>query len=76
MGCLGLGSVAAALLLYGSVLNTFRNGVLTTLGKLNAESFYDEAVRISAIKDAEAALAQRFAERGFKVERLLLRGFR
>src|SRR5262245_50515064 len=27
-------------------LNTFRNGVLQTLGKMNAESFYDEAVRI------------------------------
>jgi regulator of protease activity HflC (stomatin/prohibitin superfamily) len=58
------------------VINTFRNGVLTTLGKMNAESFYDEAVRISAIQEAQSALGQRFAERGFKVERLLLRGFR
>jgi len=58
------------------VINTFRNGVLTTLGKMNAESFYDEAVRIPAIQEAQSALGQRFAERGFKVERLLLRGFR
>src|SRR5512140_878196 len=48
------------------VLNTFRNGVLQTLGKMNAESFYDEAVRIAAVADAEKFLAARFAERGFK----------
>jgi len=58
------------------VLNTFRNGILATLGKLNAEAFYDGPVRIKAIEEAQAFLAQRFAERGFKVERLLLRGFR
>src|SRR5262249_39776076 len=58
------------------VLNTFRNGVLTTLGKMNAESFYDEAVRIAAIRDAEALLRERFAERGFKVHKLLLRNYR
>jgi regulator of protease activity HflC (stomatin/prohibitin superfamily) len=58
------------------VINTFRNSVLQTLGKMNAESFYDEVVRIAAVKDAEALLQQRFAERGFKVERLLLRSYR
>lgn len=57
-------------------LNTFRNGILATLGKLNAESFYDGPARIQAIQETEAYLGQRFAERGFKVERLLLRGFR
>jgi regulator of protease activity HflC (stomatin/prohibitin superfamily) len=58
------------------VINTFRNGALATLGKMNAESFYDEAVRIPAIKEAEDLLRQRFAERGFHVEKLMLRGFR
>ena len=58
------------------VINTFRNGVLTTIGKLNAESFYDEAVRIKAIEETEALLQQRFAERGFKVDKLLLRNYR
>jgi regulator of protease activity HflC (stomatin/prohibitin superfamily) len=57
-------------------INTFRNGILATLGKLNAEAFYDGPVRIKAIEEAQVFLAQRFAERGFKVERLLLRGFR
>ena len=57
------------------VINGFRNGVLTTLGKLNAESFYDEAVRIKAIQETEDLLRHRFAERGFKVERLLLRNY-
>jgi regulator of protease activity HflC (stomatin/prohibitin superfamily) len=57
-------------------LNTFRNGVLQTLGKMNAESFYDEAVRIAAVADAEAFLAARFKERGFQVEKLLLRNYR
>jgi regulator of protease activity HflC (stomatin/prohibitin superfamily) len=56
-------------------INTFRNGVLTTLGKLNAESFYDEAVRIKAIEEAEEQVRQRFAERGFRVEKLLLRNY-
>jgi regulator of protease activity HflC (stomatin/prohibitin superfamily) len=58
------------------VINTFRNGVLATLGKMNAESFYDEAVRIPAIVEAEALLRERFAARGFRVEKLMLRGFR
>jgi len=58
------------------VLNMFRNGILATLGKLNAETFYDEAVRIKAIQEAEAFLSQRFSERGFRVEKLLLRNFR
>jgi regulator of protease activity HflC (stomatin/prohibitin superfamily) len=57
------------------VINGFRNGVLTTLGKMNAESFYDEAVRIKAIQEAEDLLRHRFAERGFKVERLLMRNY-
>jgi len=57
------------------VINTFRNGVLTTLGKMNAESFYDEKVRIRAIEEAEDFLRQRFTDRGFKVERLLLRNY-
>ena len=58
------------------VINTFRNSVLQTLGKMNAESFYDEVVRIAAVKDAEALLKQRFVERGFQVEKLLLRNYR
>lgn len=58
------------------VINTFRNGVLTTLGKMNAESFYDEIVRIKAIEETEELLRQRFKERGFKVEKLLLRNYR
>ncbi len=57
------------------VINTFRNGVLATLGKMNAESFYDEAVRIKAVEEAQVFLTARFAERGFKVERLLLRNY-
>jgi regulator of protease activity HflC (stomatin/prohibitin superfamily) len=58
------------------VINTFRNGVLVSLGKMNAESFYDEGVRIPAVREAEELVRQRFAERGFRVEALLLRGFR
>jgi regulator of protease activity HflC (stomatin/prohibitin superfamily) len=58
------------------VLNTFRNGVLQTLGKLNAESFYDEKVRIAAVADAEKFLSARFTERGFRVEKLLLRNYK
>lgn len=57
-------------------INTFRNGVLATLGKMNAESFYDAAVRIKALEEAEALVRERFKERGFRVEALLLRGFR
>jgi regulator of protease activity HflC (stomatin/prohibitin superfamily) len=58
------------------VLNTFRNGVLTTLGKMNAEAFYDEKARIAAVAEAEALLRQRFEERGFDVHKLLLRNYR
>ncbi len=58
------------------VINTFRNSVLQTLGKMNAESFYDEVVRIGAVKEAEVLMQKRFAERGFRVERLLLRSYR
>jgi len=58
------------------VLNTFRNSVLTTLGKMNAESFYDESLRIRALSEAKALLAKRFEERGFAVKELLLRNFR
>ena len=57
------------------VINTFQNGVLTTLGKMNAESFYNEAIRIAAVLEAETFLKQRFAERGFRVEKLLLRSY-
>jgi regulator of protease activity HflC (stomatin/prohibitin superfamily) len=57
------------------VINTFQNGVLTTLGKMNAESFYNEAIRIAAVLEAETFLKQRFTERGFRVEKLLLRGY-
>lgn len=56
-------------------VNTFRNGVLQTLGKMNAEAFYNEELRIAAVKDAEAFLRARFAERGFRVETLLLRNY-
>jgi regulator of protease activity HflC (stomatin/prohibitin superfamily) len=58
------------------VLNTFRNGVLTTLGKMNAESFYDESLRVPAVEEAKKLLRQRFDERGFEVKELLLRNFR
>ncbi len=57
------------------VVNTFRNGVLQTLGKINAEAFYNEQLRIAAVKDAESFLRARFAERGFRVEKLLLRNY-
>jgi regulator of protease activity HflC (stomatin/prohibitin superfamily) len=58
------------------IINTFRNSVLGTLGKMNAESFYDGEARIKALADAQALLTERFAARGFKVERLLLRNFK
>ena len=57
------------------VINTFRNSVLGTLGKMNAESFYDGKARIKAIEEAQTLLSERFTARGFKVERLLLRNF-
>lgn len=56
-------------------VNTFRNGVLQTIGKMNAETFYNEELRIAAVKDAETFLRARFAERGFRVETLLLRNY-
>jgi regulator of protease activity HflC (stomatin/prohibitin superfamily) len=58
------------------VINTFRNGCLATLGKMNAETFYDGPARIAALHETEAFLKARFHERGFKVEKLLLRNFR
>lgn len=58
------------------VINTFRNGVLANLGKMNAETFYDEQARIASVRDAERYLQQKFAERGLTVEKLLLRGYR
>jgi regulator of protease activity HflC (stomatin/prohibitin superfamily) len=57
-------------------VSTFRNGVLSTLGKMNAESFYDEKIRIQAIAEAETYLREKFRERGFEVHRLLLRNYR
>jgi regulator of protease activity HflC (stomatin/prohibitin superfamily) len=57
------------------VVSTFRNGVAATLGKINAESFYDETVRIQAVKEVEKFLQDRFQERGFRVEKLLLRNY-
>ncbi|HEY7162148.1 MAG TPA: SPFH domain-containing protein, partial [Acidobacteriota bacterium] len=57
------------------VINTFRNSVLTTLGKMNAESFYHEEVRIAAAKEAEDNLRKRFAARGFEVKKLLIRNY-
>jgi regulator of protease activity HflC (stomatin/prohibitin superfamily) len=58
------------------VRQTFTNTVLGTLGKMNAEAFYDEKARIQAIEDAEKLLRERFDKRGFKVEMLLLRNFK
>jgi regulator of protease activity HflC (stomatin/prohibitin superfamily) len=58
------------------VVSTFRNSVLATMGKLNAEAFYDETARVRAVDEAESLLRQRFADRGFTVEKLLLRNFR
>jgi regulator of protease activity HflC (stomatin/prohibitin superfamily) len=58
------------------VINTFRNSLLGTLGKMNAESFYDEKLRIAALNESQKVMAQRFAERGFHVEELLLRNFK
>lgn len=56
-------------------INTFRNGVLATLGKMNAEQFYDEEVRIKAVDEAEEFLKARFAENGFEVQELLLQSY-
>jgi regulator of protease activity HflC (stomatin/prohibitin superfamily) len=57
------------------VINTFRNSVLGTLGKMNAESFYDGRMRVQAVDEAQVLVTQRFAPHGFKVEKLLLRNF-
>jgi regulator of protease activity HflC (stomatin/prohibitin superfamily) len=57
-------------------VSTFRNGVMATLGKMNAESFYDEKIRIEAIAEAEGYVRERFRERGFEVHRLLLRNYK
>lgn len=57
------------------VINSFRNGVLTTLGKMNAESFYNETIRIAAAKEAEDLLRKRFSDRGFVVHKLLIRNY-
>jgi regulator of protease activity HflC (stomatin/prohibitin superfamily) len=59
----------------GFVINTLRNGVLATLGKMSAEMFYGEQARIAAVKEAEDLLRQRFEDRGFKVEKLLLSSY-
>ena len=59
----------------GFVINTFRNGVLTTLGKMSAEQFYDEEARIAAVTDAENSLRKAFSDRGFEVNKLLLRNY-
>jgi regulator of protease activity HflC (stomatin/prohibitin superfamily) len=56
------------------VLNSFRNGVLSTLGKMNAESFYDESCGFR-LEEAKRC-SPRFKERGFEVRELLLRNFR
>jgi regulator of protease activity HflC (stomatin/prohibitin superfamily) len=57
------------------VINTFRNGVLATLGKMSAEMFYGEKERVAAVKDAEEYLRERFKDRGFRVEKLLLSSY-
>jgi regulator of protease activity HflC (stomatin/prohibitin superfamily) len=56
----------------GFVINTFRNGVLSTLGAMNAEDFFGEEQRVKAVSAAEAALRERFAARGFEVENLVV----
>jgi regulator of protease activity HflC (stomatin/prohibitin superfamily) len=58
------------------VLNTFRNTVLVTLGKMNAESFYNTESRIKHLGEAEVLLKKQFSERGFRVDELLLRNFK
>jgi regulator of protease activity HflC (stomatin/prohibitin superfamily) len=57
------------------VINTFRNGALATLGKMSAEMFYGEKERVAAVKEAEEFLRERFKDRGFKVEGLLLSSY-
>lgn len=57
------------------VINTFRNTVLATMGKMSAEQFYDEEQRQKAVTEAEELMRKRFGERGFSVEKLLLRDY-
>ncbi len=57
------------------VINTFRNGVLSTLGAMNAEAFFHEQARVQAVSAAEATLRERFSARGFEVEKLLVSGY-
>ena len=59
----------------GFVTNTFRNAVLTTLGKMSAEAFYNEKARNAAIAEAEAKLREQFEPRGFSIHRLLIRHY-
>lgn len=59
----------------GFVVNTFRNGVVATLGKMSAEAFYGEESRVQAVTEAEDFLRARFKERGLRVEKLLLRNY-
>ncbi|MBI4815135.1 MAG: hypothetical protein HY791_02680 [Deltaproteobacteria bacterium] len=58
------------------VLNSFRNGVLTTLGKMAAEDFYDEQRRTAALADAKQTMAKTFGEKGFAVNEILIRNYR
>ena len=57
------------------VINTVRNGIMATRGKMNAEAFYNGELRVAILKEAEDFLRQRFSERGFRVDQLLLRNF-
>jgi hypothetical protein len=57
------------------VISTFRNGVVSTLGAMDAEAFFDEKLRVQAVKAAEDTLRERFAARGFEVEKLLVSGY-
>jgi regulator of protease activity HflC (stomatin/prohibitin superfamily) len=57
-------------------ISTFRNSVLATLGKLNAEAFYEGPVRIKAVSEAQELMKQRFAQHGLTVELLMLRNVR
>jgi hypothetical protein len=50
--------------------------VLVTLGKMNAESFYNTESRIKHLGEAEVLLKKQFSERGFRVDELLLRNFK
>ncbi len=58
------------------VINTFRSGVLSTMGKMSAEMFYNASERQTALGEAEAKLKEQFESRGFAVNKLLLREYR